>query len=134
MKKFEKKEMIIVLSILFLISEFLFLFSLFIEKDYIYKSITGVVMQKNKVIFLVNEEEKKEMDKNSYVYYENKKRKIEILEDHGIVLKKGKQSYREILLKIKTGNKLKEKDSLTVAMKEKKIRKIEILKKIWDGD
>lgn len=134
MKSYENKAIIITVTIIFLVIEIIFISLLFIKKEYVYETISGLVIDKNKVIFLLDKEEEKNIYKNTYVYYNNRKVKIEILENHGVVLKNKEKKYKELLLKIKIGNKYKANDSINISIKTNKIKLIKLIKKIWDGD
>lgn len=134
MKSYENKTIIITVTIIFLVIEIIFISLLFIKKEYVYETISGLVIDKNKVIFLLDKEEEKNIYKNTYVYYNNRKVKIEILENHGVVLTNKEKKYKELLLKIKIGNKYKANDSINISIKTNKIKLIKLIKKIWDGD
>ena len=133
MKKYEKKEGILLLSTLFFLLEIIFIMTLFTKKEYIYVTLTGVVSKDNNVLLIVSEKERKILMKSNYLFYEDKKTEYELLEDHGIVLKKNKVNYKEIILKMNTKNK-KINESITLTIKNKKISILKILKSIWDGD
>ena len=134
MKSYENKTIIITVTIIFLVIEIIFISLLFIKKEYVYETISGLVIDKNKVIFLLDKEEEKNIYKNTYVYYNNRKVKIEILENHGVVLTNKEKKYKELLLKIKIGNKYKANDSINISIKKNKVKLIKLIKKIWDGD
>lgn len=70
---------------------------------------------------------------NSKFYLNANLVKYEIIEDRGVVLKKDKDSYYEILIKVKFDKNYKANDNITFSCKKEKIRLIEIFKSIWEG-
>ena len=128
MKNYEKKEIMIIVSILLIGMEIIFITSLFIKKEYTYLSITGMVSNQDLVLVMVNQKEKMILMKNKNILYNDKVLKYELLEDHGIIVKRNKEKYRELLLKINIG-KDKINESITLTVKNKKISRIQLIRK-----
>jgi hypothetical protein len=82
----------------------------------------------------VNKEEKKLLYEQSTIYLMDKKEKYKIKQDKGIILKKGKENYYEILLKIKTPKNKKRQDTIDLTIRKKKDNLFNIMKKVWEGD
>ena len=129
-KDYEKKELIIILSCIFIIFEIIIISISFIKKEYSYKLLNGIVLDKNIALFVIKE--KNYFYKNSTLYNKDKKIKYKILEDKEIVLN-DKEKYRQIKLKLKLNN-YRINDSITVSLKNKKIKIYKLIKNIWDGD
>ena len=134
-RNYEKKELVIFLMILLLLSELLVIVILSTIKMDKYFKTTGVVVKDNLVLVVVDKKERKIIYSNKVLFFNNCKRKYEIVEDRGIVMKKNKTSYYQLLLKFKfKDKKIKTNDVLDIVFIKEKIRLIEIFKIIWEGD
>ena len=131
---YEKKEGIIVALVLLILLEIGILFLLINIKQYTYHKLTGIYTNPNLITVIVNKEEKKLLYEQSTIYLMDKKEKYKIKQDKGIILKKGKENYYEILLKIKTPKNKKRQDMIDLTIRKKKDNLFNIMKKVWEGD
>lgn len=137
-KKYESNEIIIVLSIIFIIITITLFVSLFKRKEYKYDELTGIVLGDNLLIIVAEEKTRKTIYNNSSMYLNSKKEKYKIVEDNGVILTKDKNKYYELLVKIKFDKKYKSNDTIKLSIKTEKIktekmRLIEMFKIIWEG-
>ena len=130
LKNYEKNIGIKTTIIFLIIIEIILFIFLISKKDYQYKIITGVVSKDDIAIVLVDKFERKILYKNKNAYIEDKLKKYEIEEDHGIVLKRNKKDYYEILLKIKFKKNYKKNDTLDIVLREQKYPIIKLMKMI----
>ena len=133
-RNYEKQELIILILIVLIIIEIICFIFLFKHKVYEYKKLNGVITNKNIVTLIVDNKEKKILNKNKILYLDNKKLKYKILENKGIIIKKDNEKYYEILISIKTPKNKKSSDYVNISIKDKKISVIRLLKKIGEGD
>lgn len=132
-KNYEKKELIIFLIIILFILEIIGGGVLYRYKVYEYKKLNGIISGNNLVTLIITKKDKKILQKNSKVYLNNKLLKYTLVEDKGVILKRDNKKYYEILINISTPKNKKENDVLELSVKTKKIRIIDLLKKIWEG-
>ena len=132
-KKYESNEIIIVLSIIFIIITITLFVSLFKRKAYKYDELTGIVLGDNLLIIVAEEKTRKTIYNNSSMYLNSKKEKYKIVEDNGVILTKDKNKYYELLVKIKFDKKYKSNDTIKLSIKTEKMRLIEMFKIIWEG-
>lgn len=132
-KKYESNEIIIVLSIIFIIITITLFVSSFKRKEYKYDELTGIVLGDNLLIIVAEEKTRKTIYNNSSMYLNSKKEKYKIVEDNGVILTKDKNKYYELLVKIKFDKKYKSNDTIKLSIKTEKMRLIEMFKIIWEG-
>lgn len=133
-RNYEKKGIIgISIGIVFII-EILFIINLIHIKMYQYEKIQGIIVKEDFVKIIITSKNKKRLYGHSKIYIKDKKEKYEIIEDYGIILKKNKEEYFEILLKIKTPKKLKATDTVDLMIQTEKKPLIDMFKIIWEGD
>ena len=130
-RNYEKKELIIFLILITITMELLLIFYLFIHKKYEYTKLSGIVIKDNIVLVITSKKERNLIYKNAVLYYNDKSRKYQVVEDHGKVLNSG---HYELVLKFKFSKKQKVNDVLELSFKQKKIKLIELFKIIWEGD
>lgn len=133
-KNYEKKELIIFFSLIFLIVEALFITYLFISKEYHYEKLSGIVLKDNLIIVVASDTERKNINNNTFFFIDSKKVKFKLVEDKGVVMTKEKKKYYELIINVKFDKKYKVNDLINISIKTKKIRLIEIFKIIWEGD
>ena len=131
---YEKKEWLIITFILLIILEIITIIFLIKVKEYSYQKIIGIYTNPNRITVIVNKKEKDLLYQQSTIYIMDKKEKYEIEEDKGMILKKGKEKYYELLLKVKTPKNKKRQDSLECTIRKKKKSLINIMKEVWEGD
>lgn len=97
---------------------------------YDYKKISAIVLKENLLIVVASKEERKLLYNNSSIYLDSKKEKYEITRDSGVIMTKDEEKYYELLIKTKFAKKYKPNDTITVSLKTKKQRLINIFKVI----
>ena len=132
-RNYEKQELVIfTLLILIIIEIFSFIF-LFSYKLFEYKKINGIITNNNIVSLVVDKTDKKILNKNNKIYFNNKELRYKVIEDKGVITKKNNKNYYEILIKIKTPkNKINE--IINLSIRDKKTSVIKLFKKIGEGD
>ena len=132
-RNYEKQELVIfTLLVLIIIEIFSFIF-LFSYKVFGYKKINGIITNNNIVSLVVDKTDKKILNKNNKIYFNNKELRYKVIEDKGVITKKNNKNYYEILIKIKTPkNKLNE--IINLSIRDKKTSVIKLFKKIGEGD
>lgn len=133
-KQYERKQCITAITILFLLLEVLASIYLFTKKEFQYQRLSGIVLQENYVLFIVNSKEKELLYKNQQVIWKGKLKKYKIQENKGVLYKKDNKKQYEIIMKLKTEKNQKLNDVMYLSIKTEKKRIIEILKEIWGGD
>ena len=132
-RNYEKQELVIfTLLVLIIIEIFSFIF-LFSYKVFEYKKINGIITNNNIVSLVVDKTDKKILNKNNKIYFNNKELRYKVIEDKGVITKKNNKNYYEILIKIKTPkNKINE--IINLSIRDKKTSVIKLFKKIGEGD
>ena len=131
-RNYEKKELVSFLIILLMIIELLSIIYLFNNKKSTYKKLTGIVVKDNIVSLIINKKERKILYSNQKIYLNDKLLKYTIKEDKGVILKKNKENYYEILINIKFSKNIKANEVLVFSIKNEKKELIKILKDIWN--
>jgi hypothetical protein len=103
------------------------------EKSFRYQKYSGVVTNNNELVLLVTKKEKKLLYQNSYAYVNDKKRKYEVIEDKGFIMKKNNIKYDEIIIKIKKLNQ-KVNDTAIFSIKNKKDSWMKLLNIMEEDD
>ena len=133
-KDYENKNKLYIFIVILFIIEFCGTILLCSKKTYSYEKISGIVSNKNTLVLMLNEQERKLLYKNQTAYIDNKLKEYKIIEDKGKLFKKNKINYYEILIKVKFSNKYKPNDLIELSIRNKKYHLIKIFKVIWDGD
>lgn len=132
-KRYEKNELIFIVSIFLISIIILFFIFLFKIKLVVYKNISGVVFSHNIVTFLVDDDELKLFYKNKVVYFQNKKQKFELKKIDKNMLERDGVMYHYVYLEIMIPKSYKANDIFNISVMEKNIRCIEMFKIIWEG-
>ena len=133
-KNYEKTTLIKIIIIIFALLIIIFLTFTINHKIFTYKTINGIVIKKNTLLIVISKKQQEIIDKNTYMYLNNKKTKYNILEVRKDSIKKGKDKYNEIIINCKFDKSYKTNDVINLQLKDKKIRIIEMFKLIWEGD
>lgn len=133
-KSYEDLFTIKLLILITTIIEIIFVSYLFTNKTYTYIKLDGIVIKDNLINIVVSKKEQKIIDKNKYLYLNNKKIKYKIIEEKLDIIKKDKNKYNQLILEFKFNNKYKANDIISLTFKNKKINFIEIFKNIIEGD
>jgi len=132
--QYEKKTLITFILLIVLLLEVLGIIFLYTKKTIEYQTITAIVSNEDIGIALVTKEERKILYQNKKIMINGKKETYQIKEDKGIVLKRNSKNYYELWIKTKIPKDKKTMDSIDFSIIVKKIRWIELIKKIWEGD
>ena len=133
-RNYEKQELIILILIILISIEIISFIMLFNYKVYKYKKLTGIISNNNIITLIVDNKDKKLLYKNSKIYLDNKLLEYKILEDKGYITEKNNHKYYEVLINIKTPKNKKSSDYVELSIKNKKIKVLELLKSIGEGD
>ena len=133
-RNYEKTSIIYLIVIVLFILEFSGTILLCTIKKYSYTKISGIVSNKNTIVLIIDEKERKILYKNQTAYIENKLKKYKIIENKGKLFYKNKTNYYEIILNIDFSNKYKPKDVIELSIKNNKYHLIKIFNVIWGGD
>ena len=125
-KNYEKQSGILILSFIILFLEIIFSIVLFINKEYHYQKMTGIITKENIVTVLTTKKEKKILYKNKFLYLKDNKIKYKIVEDTSIPEIEEKNNYYEIKIKIKLKNNFKINKQILFSIKTKKYRLIKM--------
>lgn len=133
-KSYEDLFTIKLLILITTIIEIIFVSYLFTNKTYTYIKLDGIVIKDNLINIIVSKKEQKIIDKNKYLYLNDKKIKYKIIEEKLDIIKKDNNKYNQLILEFKFNNKYKANDIISLTFKNKKINFIEIFKNIIEGD
>lgn len=133
-RNYEKTSIIYLIVIVLFILEFSGTILLCTIKKYSYTKISGIVSNKNTIVLIIDEKERKILYKNQTAYIENKLKKYKIIENKGKLFYKNKTNYYEIILNIDFSNKYKPNDVIELSIKNNKYHLIKIFNVIWGGD
>ena len=128
-KNYEKKETILIVSVIFFLLEILTFTNIVLEKEFSYKTMNGIILENNKILLLSNKKELKDIKKNSYFYENDKKVNYKIIEEKEIL-----PNEKEIILEVKKQKSYKKNSPIIISIKDKKITRLNLIKNIWRGD
>ena len=136
MKKtsYEKTTIIYFLVFITYVLEITSVILLCINKIYSYQKLSGIVINKNHILIMADGYERKLLYQTKKIYIDNQNITFEIVEDKKTTLTSNKKEYSEIIMKVKYQNDYKENDVITLSIKNKKYRLIEMFKIIIEGD
>ena len=93
-KNYEKNQLIISISFIFLILCFLFIVNIFTYRYRNYKVLNSVLITKDYIKLIITDEDLKKLKGSKYIFIDDEKEKMEIIEIVKNVLKKEK-NYHE---------------------------------------
>lgn len=103
------------------------------KEIYIYKKISGVLYTDSAMEVVISREDTKLLQKNKYVFINNKKMKIKIVQVNENILRRNKTSYNQVFINI--GEKVGSVgEVVSVTAVTKRIKVANIFKIIWEGD
>ena len=132
-RNYEDKFLLNIFIIFFYIIFISFVIFLFFNKHFVYKNFTGVVSNKN-VIFMVKDNDVSFFYHNATLFSDSKKRKFTINTVHKNILTKDGDKYHQIVINFKFSNNYKDNDALTISLRQKKERLVDVFKIIWKGE
>lgn len=131
-KKYENNQNLII-SWLFLIIALWSSLTVLNKEIYIYKKISGVLYTDSAMEVVISREDTKLLQKNKYVFINNKKMKIKIVQVNENILRRNKTSYNQVFINI--GEKVGSVGEVfSVTAVTKRIKVANIFKIIWEGD
>ena len=126
-KNYEKKTLVLFLTILLWIIEICFIIYLSNIRIIEYKLFQVIMISNKEGVVYLSKEDKKLFYKSSYYYYKDKKYYFEIIDE--------KKVNDLIEIKLKTSIKnLKENDIITISIENNRISELETIIDIWGGD
>lgn len=132
-KKYENNQNLIIISWLFLIIALWSSLTVLNKEIYIYKKISGVLYTDSAMEAVISREDTKLLQKNKYVFINNKKMKIKIVQVNENILRRNKTSYNQVFINI--GEKVGSVgEVVSVTAVTKRIKVANIFKIIWEGD
>lgn len=132
-KKYENNQNLIIISWLFLIIALWSSLTVLNKEIYIYKKISGVLYTDSAMEVVISREDTKLLQKNKYVFINNKKMKIKIVQVNENILRRNKTSYNQVFINI--GEKVGlVGEVVSVTAVTKRIKVANIFKIIWEGD
>jgi len=132
-KKYENNQNLIIISWLFLIIALWSSLTVLNKEIYIYKKISGVLYTDSAMEVVISREDTKLLQKNKYVFINNKKMKIKIVQVNENILRRNKTSYNQVFINI--GEKVGSVgEVVSVTAVTKRIKVANIFKIIWEGD
>lgn len=132
-KKYENNQNLIIISWLFLIIALWSSLTVLNKEIYIYKKISGVLYTDSAMEVVISREDTKLLQKNKYVFINNKKMKIKIVQVNENILRRNKTSYNQVFINI--GEKVGSVGEVfSVTAVTKRIKVANIFKIIWEGD
>lgn len=132
-KQYEKKNRIIVGSIIFLVMDFLLVFLLFNRRIVMYEKFSGVIFKDNLLVFLLSDDDLKLFYRNKVVFIENKSKNFVIKKVDKDVLKRNGIYYNQVFIEVNISNKYKVNDVLDVSIVRESVKSINIFKIILEG-
>lgn len=133
-KKYEQLSFVLFMSTMIIILELLFLIFIITNKEYNYKICTGIVMKKDRLMLIISKKDKEILYKNKYLYVRDIKKAYKIVEDKNIEITNDNKRYYEVIINYKFEKNYRVNDTISVTIKNRKYRLIEMFKLIWDGD
>lgn len=129
-KNYEKNQLIISISFIFLILCFLFIVNIFTYRYRNYKVLNSVLITKDYIKLIITDEDLKKLKGSKYIFIDDEKEKMEIIEIVKNVLKKEK-NYHEVIVNVVTPGKYHDGDYIKVTIYDNKKRLINIFKSCW---
>lgn len=130
-KNYEKDQLVIAVSFIFIIIFFVFLSRLFNIRYRTYRLIDSIVINENYLELIINNNDYKLLKSSKYLYIDNKRLKREITSVERNVIKKNKDNFHEVIIRVKVPNKYKDNDVITISIFDKKTEIINIFKSCW---
>lgn len=126
---YEKKSLILYISVILLILEIILFIYLKKTKEFQYEKITGYIISKNEILITPTKRIRKMLYKNKKIYIKDHLLSYEIKEDKGVLLESNNKRYYELIIKAKipsNNNRI-----IEISIKKEKKDIITIFKSIW---
>ncbi len=131
-QKYEKKDVILIVCIIFFLLEVIFIYYVFGKKLVIYKKYSGVVVKDNYIVLVLNQDELELFYKNKSIYIENKRRNFSIKKIDENILKRGGVDYNQVFINVSISNMLKVGDVVDIVIRERSVKSINLFRLIWE--
>ena len=129
---YEKKSLILYISVILLILEIILFIYLKKTKEFQYEKITGYIISKNEILITPTKRIRKMLYKNKKIYIKDHLLSYEIKEDKGVLLESNNKRYYELIIKTKIPNPTKQTIEMSIKKEKKDI--ITIFKSVWKGE
>ena len=126
---YEKKSLILYISVILLILEIILFIYLKKTKEFQYEKITGYIISKNEILITPTKRIRKMLYKNKKIYIKDHLLSYEIKEDKGVLLESNNKRYYELIIKAKipsNNNRI-----IEISIKKDKKDIITIFKSVW---
>ena len=126
---YEKKSLILYISVILLILEITLFIYLKKTKEFQYEKITGYIISKNEILITPTKRIRKMLYKNKKIYIKDHLLSYEIKEDKGVLLESNNKRYYELIIKAKipsNNNRI-----IEISIKKEKKDIITIFKSVW---
>lgn len=129
-KNYEKNQLIISISFIFIILCFIFLLNIFTYNFRSFKIVDAVLISENYIKLIITDNDLKTLNGSQYIIIDNKRKKMEVTSVEKNVLKR-KVYYHEIIIRVKTSSKYHDGDYIKVTIYDKKKKMFYIFKSCW---
>ena len=126
---YEKKSLILYISVILLILEIILFIYLKKTKEFQYEKITGYIISKNEILITPTKRIKKMIYKNKKIYIKDHLLSYEIKEDKGVLLESNNKRYYELIIKAKIPSN--NNQIIEISIKKEKKDIITIFKSVW---
>lgn len=127
-KNYENNQLIITVVFLYLLLFVFVFFLLFKTKYRTYNTINGILITDNYIEVIVSSKDLRLLSSSKYLYIDNVLKKVKIISTKRGVIKKNDKLYHEVILRVKTPNKYKDNDSISLTIYNNRKRIISIFK------
>lgn len=129
-KNYEKNQLIISMSFIFLILCSIFVVNIFTYRYRNYKVLNSVLITKDYIKLVVTDEDLKKLKGSNYIFIDDKKVKFKIIEIVRNVLKKEK-NYHEVVINTNTNKRYHDEDYIKITIYDDREKLINIFKSCW---
>ena len=131
-KRYENKNKIVAVCLIFLVIIFGFGLFLINQKVVLYEKFSGVVSKEDVLVFLISKDELKLFYKNKIVFIENDRKKFVIKKIEKDVVERNGILYSQVFVEVDISNKNKVNDIIDVSLAKRNVKSINIFKIIWE--
>lgn len=129
-KNYEKNQLIISISFIFILLCSSFLIHIFTYRYRSYQVLDSILISKNYIKLMTTTKQLTLLKRSNFILIDNTKRKMEITHIQRNVLKR-KEFYHDVIIRVKTPKKYHDGDYIKVTIYDKKRRMIHIFKSCW---
>ena len=133
-KNYEKKDFIIFITFMFIVTELIIIFISYKKTYRTYKDIVGIVVTDNYIKTYVDESNYKKLRSSKRFYIDDKKYYYKIIDIEKNELKNNNKSYHELMINFNIPKKYKDNDSINISIYDKKEKLFNIFKKCWESE